>query len=66
MDPFAGIGSDWGQGGRSSPTKVKEQERMEDGVDVRNNNHDSSVYRVFNMCQALYNQPMKGIILVPF
>lgn len=44
MDPFAGIGSDWGQGGRSSPTKVKEQERMEDGVDVRNNNHDNSVY----------------------
>lgn len=44
MDLFAGIGSNWGQGGRSSLTKVKEQERIEDGVNIRNNNHDTSVY----------------------
>lgn len=44
MDSFAGMRSEWGQVGGSSPAGVKEQERMEDGVDIRNNNHDTGVY----------------------
>lgn len=38
MDPFAGMGSDLGQAEGSSPARRK---RMEDGVDIRNNNHDT-------------------------
>lgn len=44
MDSFAGMRSERGQVGGSNPAGVKEQERMEDRVDFRNNNYDTGVY----------------------
>ena len=49
----------WGhQIGGSSLVGVMQQERMEDGVGIRNNNHDTNVYLVLSVCQALGNQPI--------